>query len=66
MLEALLVCRPLAREEDEPVEHHAPAKYWYVFERLLEDDVQVAVHRSGITCPPYVDPISVNLNVRQL
>jgi len=61
MLEALLVRGPLAGQEDEAEEPHAPAEDWNVFERLLEDDVEVAVHGRAVCHPPEIDPVSVDL-----
>lgn len=61
VLKTVFICRPFAREEDESVEHHAPAYDWYVFQRLFEDYVDVAMHRGRVGDPPEVDPIGVDL-----
>jgi hypothetical protein len=61
VLEALLVLCPLAREEDEAVEHHAGAEDGDVFYGFLEDDVEVAVHVGRVGCPPKVYPIRIDL-----
>lgn len=61
VLKPFLVLCPLAGEEYEAVEHHACSDDWYVFYRLLEDDVEVAMHAGGISDPPEVYPVSVYL-----
>jgi hypothetical protein len=61
VLKALLICRPLAREEYEAEEHHAGAEDGYPPQRVFEDDVEVAVHVSSVAYPPEVDPVGVDL-----
>jgi hypothetical protein len=62
-----LVFGPFAGHEDEAIELHRGADDGDPFEAFLEDDVDVAVGRDGVcVCnPPQVEPVGVNLVVRQ-
>jgi hypothetical protein len=63
MSHAGLVDGHFAGHEDEAVEHHAGPHYGDVLERLLEDDVERAMHlgRIRIADPPEIEPVSVDL-----
>jgi hypothetical protein len=67
VVQALLVFGPFAGHEDEAVELHGGADDGDPFEALLEDDVDVAVGGDGVcVCdPPQVQPVGVDLVVRQ-
>ena len=59
MCEAFAVFGPVARQEDEGEELHAPAEDGHVFEGFFEDDEDVAVHARGVGYPPEVEPVGV-------
>ena len=61
MDETRLVLLPFPRKEDEAVELHAEAEEWDIFERFLEDDIDVPVHFGRVCHPPKVEPIRVEL-----
>lgn len=52
--EPWLVKLPLSRQEDEVVELCAPTENWNILERLLEDDVDAAMHFVCIRYPPKI------------
>lgn len=64
MLKPWFVGRPLASHEDETVEHHASAHDRDILKRLFQNDEDAAMHLVGICNPPEIDPISVDLVVR--
>lgn len=64
MLKPWLVRRPLASHEDKTVEHHARAHQWDILKRLFQDDEEAAMHLVGVCNPPKVNPVSVDLVVR--
>ena len=64
MLKPGLVGNPLASHEDEAVERHALAKNRHIFERLLENNEETAVHRVAVRQPPQIDPVCVDLMIR--
>lgn len=59
----MLVRGHLAGHEDEPKEHHSRTEDGYVFQRLLENDIQVAMCAGlvGVSHPPEVKPVRVDL-----
>lgn len=61
-----LVDGHLAGHEDEAVKHHTGADDRNVLEGLLEDDVDVAMHlwRVRVAYPPEIQPVGVDLVVR--
>ena len=62
--EARLVFDPVAGHEDEAVEHHAGADDGDILEGFFEDDVDVTVHVVCVCYPPQVEPVRVQLVVR--
>jgi hypothetical protein len=65
VLEAWFIRSPFAGEENEAKEHHTLPKDGDEFERLFENDVDVAMHTIRICNPPEIYPISVDLYASQ-
>lgn len=58
-----LVGCPLSGHEDEAVELHGWTDDGDPFERLFEDDIDVAVEAGGVGYPPEIQPVGVDLVV---
>ena len=56
-----LVFLPVAFEEDELRKLHSPTNDGNAFQRLLEDDVNAAVHAGGICYVPQIHPVRIYL-----
>lgn len=59
-----LICCHLSRHEDEAVKFHAPADDGDILQRLLQDDVEVAMCRSPVDVanPPEIQPVGIDLS----
>lgn len=64
VLDGRLVLAPVARHEDESKHLHARAEDRNPLERVLEDDVECAVHAGRVRRPPHEEPVGIDLVVR--
>ncbi len=64
MLQPWFVLYPIACHEYEPIKHHPWAYYRNVLQGFLQDDVYVSMHFIGICYPPKIEPVRVQLMVR--
>lgn len=55
---------PVPLQENELIELHAPSQYWDLLERFLQDDVQPSMHAVAVSYPPQIQPVGVDLVVR--
>lgn len=63
VVNARFVYAEFARHEDEAVEHHSWAYDRNLPQRILEHDVDCAMHFAGVGDPPQVEPLGVDLVV---
>lgn len=64
MLHARPVLDPIPSQEDEAIEHHPGPDHGDVLERFFEDDEDMTVHERRIGNPPKVQPVAVQLMIR--
>ena len=63
MFQARFVPSPVARHENEAIEHHTGSKYGNIFHRLLQDDIDMSVHFACVRYPPQIEPVSIQLMI---
>lgn len=61
LLEVGLILLPFSRKKDEVVKLAAPSDDRNIFQRFLENDIDVAMHIIGVRDPPQVQPVGVQL-----
>ncbi len=61
----IFVLFPVSFEKDELRELHTPADDWDPAQRLFENNIDAAMHSIGISDPPKIEPVRVDLDWSQ-